>query len=307
MGPIMLTVGMLTYDDYDGVFFTLNAIRMYHREISDKIHFCVVDNNPESKHGEEVRRLCKLLGRCNYNTISGASASTFKNMVFEVAPTDQVLCMDCHVLLWPKSLNRLVKFYEQNPWAKHDLIQGPLINENHDVIATHMLPSFRGWNFGIWHNDGRANDETAAPFEIPLQGMGLFACSRQGWLRYSPGMRYFGAEEGTIHEKFRRSGRKTWCLPFLRWLHRFGRPGGAPYHNTAESKIRNYLMSFRDADLPLEHIAKYFTRHLHPNIEVANKKMEELLKWANSLPPSTLPPKPQGYKPFLSIPVEYLD
>src|SRR5262245_29501083 len=27
-----LTVGMATYDDYDGVYFTLQAIRLYHRE-----------------------------------------------------------------------------------------------------------------------------------------------------------------------------------------------------------------------------------------------------------------------------------
>ena len=28
---VKLTVGMTTYDDYDGVYFTLQALRLYHR------------------------------------------------------------------------------------------------------------------------------------------------------------------------------------------------------------------------------------------------------------------------------------
>ena len=38
-----LTIGMATYDDYDGVFFSVQAIRMYHPEITDQIELLVID------------------------------------------------------------------------------------------------------------------------------------------------------------------------------------------------------------------------------------------------------------------------
>lgn len=302
----MLTVGMLTHDDYHGVYFTLNAIRLY-QEDNDKVNFVVVDNNPDSDHGKALKHLCEQLPRTDYHTVRNVTSTSFRNLVFELAPTDQVLCMDGHVLLWPKALSRLIKFYEENPQCRHDLIHGPMISERGNVIATHMEPSFRGWNFGIWGNNGAADDERGPAFEIPMHGMGLFACSRQGWLRFSPGLRYFGAEEGTIHEKFRLHGRKAWCLPFLRWLHRFGRPGGAPYKNSAESKVKNYLTAFNDVRLSLTWIEEYFTRHLNGDLAVAHQRMEELMEWAKTLPPPSVPETPEGYKPFLGLPIEILD
>ncbi|MGL1784034.1 hypothetical protein ACSTG0_23510, partial [Vibrio parahaemolyticus] len=69
------------------------------------------------------------------------------------------------------------------------------------------------------------------PFEIPMQGMGLFACRRDAWAGFNPDFRGFGGEEGYIHEKFRQRGGKVLCLPFLRWMHRFNRPLGLPYPN----------------------------------------------------------------------------
>ena len=38
---------MATYDDYDGVYFTLQALRIYHPEIVDEAGFLVIDNHPD--------------------------------------------------------------------------------------------------------------------------------------------------------------------------------------------------------------------------------------------------------------------
>src|SRR5689334_17254283 len=38
-----LTVGMATYDDYDGVYFTLQAIRLYHPEILADVEFVIIN------------------------------------------------------------------------------------------------------------------------------------------------------------------------------------------------------------------------------------------------------------------------
>lgn len=300
----ILTVGMLTHDDYHGVYFTINAIRMYHADVADKLHFVVIDNNPDQQHGQETKRLVQGLPNATYHEIRGVSSTSFRNLVFELSPADHVLCLDCHVLLWPKAISRLVAFYEDNP-DFHDLIQGPLVSETGTIYATEMLPTWRGGNFGIWHNSGKADDETADMFEIPMHGMGLFACSRVGWPRFTAGMRHFGAEEGTIHEKFRLLGRKCWCFPFLRWLHRFGRPGGPNYRNTSEDKVRNYLLTFTETQLPIESIEDYWKHRLSGNKQQSEAKMEELMFWAQTLPPS---PFPQAqHDRFLGEPIKIAD
>jgi hypothetical protein len=50
-----LTIGMATHDDYDGVYFSIQSIRMYHPEILKQVEFVIIDNNPDSKHGKAVR------------------------------------------------------------------------------------------------------------------------------------------------------------------------------------------------------------------------------------------------------------
>ena len=73
-----------------------------------------------------------------------------------------------------------------------------------------------------------------------------------------PRFRGFGGEEFYIHEKFRQAGHKCWCLPWLRWLHRFGRPQGVPYPNTFEDRIWNYLVGWSELGLPLDAIYEHF-------------------------------------------------
>ena len=43
-----LTVGMACYDDFDGVYFSVQSLRMYHSDIMNDIEILVVDNNPNS-------------------------------------------------------------------------------------------------------------------------------------------------------------------------------------------------------------------------------------------------------------------
>ena len=48
------------------------------------------------------------------------------------------------------------------------------------------------------------------------------------WPGFPAAFRGFGGEEAYIHEKFRRAGGRRLCLPWLRWMHRFGRPVAFP-------------------------------------------------------------------------------
>ena len=95
-----------------------------------------------------------------------------------------------------------------------------------------------------------------------MQGLGVFACRREAWLGFNSLMREFGAEEGYIHEKFRQAGALTLCLPFLKWVHRFGYPKGAPYPHTTECLLRNYMLGWREVGWDLSSIVEHFRPRL---------------------------------------------
>ena len=45
----LLTIGMCTYDDFHGVWFSIQALKLYHDICkTNEVEIIVVDNNPES-------------------------------------------------------------------------------------------------------------------------------------------------------------------------------------------------------------------------------------------------------------------
>jgi hypothetical protein len=112
--------------------------------------------------------------------------------------------------------------------------------------------------YGCWATDERGKDFEAPPFDIPMQGLGVFSCRRAAWPGFNARFRGFGGEEGYIHEKFRQNGGRTLCLPFLRWMHRFRRPMGVPYSNRWEDRVRNYLIGFRELGLPTAELESHY-------------------------------------------------
>lgn len=254
-----LTIGMPTFNDYDGVYFSIQALRLYHPEVMDETEIVVVDNNPAGDPAPLLKKLDTEAPNYRYipYTAKGGSAPG-KEQIFAEASGTFVLGIDCHVLIVPGALRRLIDYFNARP-DTNDLIQGPLLYDDLNSISTHWDPAWRGGMFGTWATDDRARDVNGPPFEIPMSGMGLFACRRDAWPHFNPQFRGFGGEEGYIHEKFRQAGHKTLCLPFLRWVHRFGRPGGAPYVNTWEDRIHNYYVGHRELGLDTADMEAHFS------------------------------------------------
>ena len=92
--------------------------------------------------------------------------------------------------------------------------------------------------WGIWATDPRGVDPEGEPFEIPMQGMGVFSCRKEAWLGFNPAFRGFGGEEGYIHEKFRqaRSAAACACPGCAGGIASAG-PSGVPYRLTVEDKL----------------------------------------------------------------------
>ena len=50
-----LTIGMATYRDFDGLYFSLNALRLYHADVMPQVELVVVDNDPDGPQAEKLR------------------------------------------------------------------------------------------------------------------------------------------------------------------------------------------------------------------------------------------------------------
>lgn len=263
-----LTVGMACYDDFDGVWFSVKALRMYHGDVAD-MEIVVVDNNPDSAHGREVKRFVESTPRARYVPFGECRGTAQpRNRVFEVASGDYVVCIDCHVLLEPGSLRKLVDYLDANPDCR-DLLQGPLVGDRGRVIGTHQELTWRRQALGVWATDDRGIDPDGTPFEIPQQGMGCFACRREAWVGFHPGFRGFGGCETYVAESYRRRGDRVLCLPFLRWHHRFPRPGGVPHSVSATDQLQNYLLTARALGWDEDEVRERYLHDVDPALRAA--------------------------------------
>jgi hypothetical protein len=268
-----LTIGMATYDDYDGVYFTVQAIRMFHPEVTSETEILIVDNNPSGPCASHLQDLAKQIDGYRYIANDDIRGTAVRDFVFHEARTDYVMCIDSHVLIEPGAIRKLIDYFDTNPDTP-DLLQGPMINDDLQGISTHFDPVWKQGMFGVWGIDERGLDPNGEPFDIPLQGLGLAACRKSSWQGYNLRFRGFGGEEGYIHQKFRNAGAKTLCLPFLRWLHRFSRPMGVPYENAWEDRIRNYLIGFEEVGLDTNEVCEHFGDYI--NSAVVERVLEQL-------------------------------
>ena len=259
--PRRLTIGMATYDDYDGAYFTIQSIRVNNPELEGALEFVVIDNNPGGPCSEALSHLGKSIDGYRYVPRDEWSGTAIRNAVFEEASSPFVLCVDSHVLIVPGALSKLISHLESDP-DSCDLMQGPLVYDDLRTRSTHMEPQWRAGMYGTWANDPRGDDPAAPGFDIAMQGLGLFVCGRTAWPGFNPKFRGFGGEEGYIHEKIRQRGGRTLCLPFLRWTHRFSRPLGAPYVNRWEDRMRNYVVGFTELGLDTAEMEAHFAELL---------------------------------------------
>jgi len=265
MNKPSLTIGMATFDDFHGVYFSIQALRMYHPEIMNETEILIIDNNPTGPHGKECRSLSNHSPNIKYYAEPSPVSTAIRNKIFERAEGDFVVSMDCHILFEPGSLKKLLDYYKAND-KTNDLYQGPLVYDNLNNISTHFEPVWRAQMYGVWQTDKRGIDKNGEKFEIPMQGLGIFSCRKEAWLGFNTMFRGFGGEEGYIHEKFRQNGKKCWCLPFLRWVHRFGRPDGVKYPLTIDNKLRNYFIGHHELGLDVAPVINHFSKWKKPDI-----------------------------------------
>ncbi|MEY3228784.1 MAG: hypothetical protein RLZZ536_3403 [Planctomycetota bacterium] len=304
-----LTIGFATHNDFDGLYFSINALRLYHSSVMQDVELIVIDNAPDSPCGQRAKGLFSHINSgiqsgqpghpfsarwIPFGEIQGTSAP--RDRIFHEAAGDAVLVMDSHVMLVPGAVEKLLSFYRQNPDCR-DLLSGPLLLDNHSTVYTHFTDTWRDGMWGTWGIDDRGRDIDAEPFPIPAMGLGLFSCRKDAWLGFNPHFREFGGEEWYIHEKFRKAGRDCKCLPFLRWQHRFGDPvGGRKSPLSLHGKVRNFMIGHQELGISLERLRNHYVYGINEDTGLAESRDGRL----TSAQFATLASNPTAY-PALSL------
>jgi hypothetical protein len=250
-----LTIGMASYDNFEQVWFTIQALRTYH-DLSD-CEILVVDNFGHKEMEGWINYWCNNNTRyVKWNKVYGTAPA--KGMVFEEARGDFVLCIDSHILLVPDSIRKLKEWIDKNPQSPH-LYHGPMYYDDIGKPVDRQTPTHGEGLEGTWGEQREITEEE--PFEILMQGTGVIGSFRKQWLGFHKDFYGFGGEEGYIHAKYRKHGRKVYCLPFLRWIHKFSN-GNLPYPNITEDRVRNCILGHIELGLPVDHVKMQFSSFL---------------------------------------------
>ena len=259
---------MATYDDYDGVYFSVQALRMYHPICNtDQVEILLIDNNPKSQHGKCNKDFFKHIKNGRYIPYELKTSTAIRNEIFRQSNSKYCISMDCHVLFCNGAIDKLLKYYEDNPDCKN-IVQGPLVYDHLDakVASTHFKPGWGAGMYGKWETDHQKLRE-GKPFAIPMQGLGVFSCETEHWAGFNKHFKGFGGEEGYINEKFRQLGGKAICLPEFTWVHRFNRPNGIKYPLILEDRIWNYFIGWLELTQdPDHHMIKGAYEHFKDKI-----------------------------------------
>jgi glycosyltransferase involved in cell wall biosynthesis len=260
---LRLTIGMPSYSNFSEVFFTVQSLRMYHDLIGCEI--LIVDNFGDP----ELEKFWKAQGggivRYEKYTDSVGPAGT-KNKVFELARGEMVLCIDSHVMLIPGALKNIP--------VSDDLYHGPLLYNDMKNYVCEWNPVWRGQMWGVWSGHCTYDKLPKEPWEIWGCGMGCFLAKKDSWLKFPSRYRGFGSEEGVIHEKYRKAGRRVMCLPSLIWVHLFDKK--IPYPLKLIDRIRNYLIGFSEVGMDPQPIIDHFGEKLVAEAQAMLAKEEQL-------------------------------
>ena len=268
-----LTISMAVYEDYNGLLFSTQALRMY-QNLPKDTEFLIFDNCPDSDDGRQTEKFIKnFVPTGRYIPVTDRQSSFVKYDFAHHATGDVVLGLDSHVMLQTGAIDALMSWWADHRGECHNLT-GPLLYDGFNAVSTHMEPVWRGSDYGTWATDNEKM-KLGQPFEVPMQGMGLFSVWRTAFKPISVPFKAFGGEESYIAERIRQQGGKTICHPAIGWWHRFDWPKRRPFPTAMKERVANYYRGWLNLYGHLEHpMIQAMTDHWRKTIP------EEELVWA---------------------------
>lgn len=233
----LLTIGMAHYQDFAGLWATIQSIRLNNLHLMDRVQFVVINNSPENHEtADAIRGLLAKTKRRDHawepgyyelDNIQGTSAS--RDAIFKHARGKYVAVMDCHLEFAPGWLQRLLDYYKQHPETS-DLISGTLIDDSLDTFSTHFRDTWGGAMWGRWAQAWRcqcgktgsyfdmeqvrmpSGSELAMPRRLQLGNVPIEACEACG--KSIPDLTWAGHEAKLMGKGFAPAGVNANDEPF---------------------------------------------------------------------------------------------
>lgn len=227
-----LSIGMAHFADFDGVYFTIQSLRLYQdRGLMKSTELIVVDNSvghPESdalfkatdkavggflpSAGQGGPQECGVANIRYVPFHERQSTSATRQAIIDNAAAPIVLVLDCHVMLDPGALLRLVEHIEAADETP-TIWNGPLRHDNlaADQVETHFNRTWGGGMFGQWGRAWRCcdggvlfsvtNDDGRVSFIDLVEQSPLSTCHRCG--REFPSLEWSGYDRALKAAGFR--------------------------------------------------------------------------------------------------------
>src|SRR3954454_16706700 len=80
-----ITIGIATFDDFDGAWFTVNSLHLHHQDVMDRAEVVLLDNHPHGRESAELKRFETLLPRVRYIPVSAYSSTAIRDQIFSHA------------------------------------------------------------------------------------------------------------------------------------------------------------------------------------------------------------------------------
>ena len=79
-----LTIGSAVYDDFEGVYFSYQSLRLNNKDILKDLDLVIIDNNPESEEGQATKHFCTQAG-IRYTPYTKKTSTAIRNEIFKNA------------------------------------------------------------------------------------------------------------------------------------------------------------------------------------------------------------------------------
>jgi len=148
-----LTIGMAHFQDQRALWMTVQTLLAKDRIHEHDCELVIVDNSPGSAQGQAVADQCAKLDGflpVKYVPLTEVRGTSVpRDRIFREATAPAVLVVDCHVLLANDSIPRLIRYWDLHRNSP-DIVHGPLLRENLDVLGTHFNAQWRHEMWGTW-------------------------------------------------------------------------------------------------------------------------------------------------------------
>lgn len=147
--------GMAHIEDFDGVYFSVQHLRLLHPDLMRDSQLIVVHNGPHTAQSQAVEAFVRHKAAGGFRSAKfihlsdpiGTSAP--RNRVFAESDAECTWQMDCHVLPIPGALHAADEFFLSRPDSR-DILTGPLLLDSFRQVHTHFDPVWRDEMWGTW-------------------------------------------------------------------------------------------------------------------------------------------------------------